>query len=150
VRCKIVGSSATPAYGDYLDWVQRQLDQPEDAVSWVGNVSESELVRAYDEATVYVSMSEDEGFCLPIFEAMMHRNLVVAYDLPAIRELLGDSGVIFSDKCYPRLAGRIRDLLGSPSAYREMLDAQTRRALDLAQVMNGGRFMQLLSETEAA
>jgi len=149
VRCEIIGSPATAAYGDYLNWVQRrQLNLPEGAVSWLGDVSESELVRAYGEATVYVSMSEDEGFCLPILEAMMHNNLVFAYDLPAIRELMSDSGVIFPDKCYPELARRIRDLLGSPAACRDMLDAQRRRALDVIQAMDGRRFMQLLSETE--
>lgn len=151
VRCKIIGSPATPAYGDYLDWVQRrQLDLPEDAVTWLGNVPESELARAYREATVYLSMSEDEGFCLPVFEAMMHDNLVFAYDLPTIRELMRDSGVIFPEKDYPDLARRIRDLLESPTACREMLEAQRQRARDVSRAMDGGKFLRLLAEAANA
>jgi len=79
----IVGAADTPAYSDYLNWVQtRQLNLPGEAVPWLGSVSEEELARAYQEATVYLSMSEHEGFCLPILEAMMHNVPVFAYDLP--------------------------------------------------------------------
>lgn len=147
VSCTIVGSAAAPAYRDYLDWVQtRQLNLPEDAVTWLGSVSENELARAYREATVYVSMSEDEGFCLPILEAMMQDNLVFAYDLPAIRELMGDSGVIFSDKSCPDLARRIHDVLGSPEACREILATQRQRAIDVARRMDGGALLDLLAD----
>jgi glycosyltransferase involved in cell wall biosynthesis len=147
VSCKIVGSAATPAYRDYLDWVQtRQLNLPEAAIIWLGSVPDNELARAYKEATVYVSMSEDEGFCLPILEAMMQDNLVFAYDLPAIRELMGDSGVIFSDKSYSELARRIHDLLGSPAALQEILGAQRQRAIDVIRTMDGGRFLELLAD----
>jgi glycosyltransferase involved in cell wall biosynthesis len=147
VSCKIVGSSATPAYSDYLNWVQtRQLNLPEGIVSWLGELSESELVRAYEEATVYVSMSEDEGFCLPILEAMMRDSLVLAYDLPAIRELMGASGVIFSDKSHWDLARRIHELLRSPSTCREILKAQRERAREVMQAMDGGGFVSLLAD----
>jgi glycosyltransferase involved in cell wall biosynthesis len=146
VSCTIVGSAAAPAYRDYLDWVQTQhLGLPARAVIWLGNVPENELARAYRESTVYVSMSEDEGFCLPILEAMMQDNLVFAYDLPAIRELMGDSGVIFSDKSYSDIARRIHDLLGSPAARRQILGAQRQRAIDIAKKMDGGSFLELLA-----
>src|SRR6185369_4996416 len=106
-----------PAYGDYLDWIQdRELDLPGEAAVWRGHVSDSELERAYRDATVYVSMSEDEGFCLPILEAMAHGNLVFAYDLPAVRELMDGTGNIFSAKKFPELARQIQDLLRSPPA----------------------------------
>src|SRR5450432_2414453 len=63
----IVGLSDSAAYRDYLRWVQiEQLNLPEDAVAWRGAVSDSDLDSLYSEAAVYVSMSEHEGFCLPL------------------------------------------------------------------------------------
>jgi len=145
-RCTIVVASDTPAYGDYLEWVQtNQLGLPADAVTWLGSISEERLARAYEEANVYVSMSEHEGFCLPVLEAMMHDNLVLAYDLPAIRELMGPSGVIFTEKSFPELARRVHDLLGSSDACREVLAAQRQRAAELIGTMDGKGFLELLA-----
>jgi hypothetical protein len=53
--------------------------------------------------------------------------------------------VIFSDKSYPDLAHRIHDLLGSPTAFHEMLDAQRQRAIEIIRTMDGGSFLELLA-----
>lgn len=146
VTCTIIGVPASPAYRDYLEWVQdRELDLPKEAIVWRGHVSDSELERAYREATVYVSMSEDEGFCIPILEAMTQGLLVVAYDLPAVRELMDGTGTIFSVKKFPELARQIQDLLKSPAARETVLAAQRRRARDLIRTMDGGKFFELIT-----
>jgi glycosyltransferase involved in cell wall biosynthesis len=144
-RCVIVGHSDNPAYRDYLRWVQtEQLKLPEDTVSWLGSIPEDELAQAYEQATVYVSMSEDEGFCLPLLEAMMRNVLVFAYDRPAVRETLGGAGVIFSEKSFEHLSRQLHFLLGSPDICRKIRQAQHRRALELAGQMDGHGFLELL------
>jgi glycosyltransferase involved in cell wall biosynthesis len=146
VTCTIVGMPASPAYRDYLDWVQdRELGLPSETVIWRGHLSDDELERAYQEATVYVSMSEDEGFCLPVLEAMSHGNLVFAYDVPAVRELMDGTGSIFSTKKFPELARQIHGLLRSPSAREAVLSAQYRRAQDVIRIMDGGKFLELIA-----
>jgi len=147
VRCTIVGAADTPAYSDYLNWVQtQQLNLPKVAVTWLGSVSEEELVHAYEEATVYISMSEHEGFCLPILEAMMHNVPVFAYDLPAIREIMGTSGVIFADKSFSELARRLHGLIASADARSEILATQRQRAVELIRKMDGRAFLELLAD----
>jgi glycosyltransferase involved in cell wall biosynthesis len=43
-------------------------------------------------------MSEHEGFCVPLVEAMYFDKPIVAYDSPcAVRETLGGSGVLLED-----------------------------------------------------
>jgi glycosyltransferase involved in cell wall biosynthesis len=144
-RCMIVGHSDNPAYRDYLRWVQsEQLGLPEDAVNWAGSIPGDELTQAYEQATVYVSMSEDEGFCLPLHEAMMRDVLVFAYDRPAVRETLGGAGMTFSEKSFEHLAKQLHFLLGSPDICRKIRQAQHRRARELADQMDGRGFLGLL------
>jgi glycosyltransferase involved in cell wall biosynthesis len=144
-RCVIVGHSDNPAYRDYLRWVQsEQLKLPEDAVSWSGSIPEHELAKAYEQATVYVSMSEDEGFCLPLLEAMMRNVLIFAYDRPAVRETLGGAGMIFTEKSFEHLSRQLHFLLGSPDMCRKIRQAQHRRAEELAGQMDGRGFLELL------
>jgi glycosyltransferase involved in cell wall biosynthesis len=146
VRCTIVGAADTPAYADYLNWVQtRQLNLPEEAVTWLGSISEEELAHAYQEATVYITMSEHEGFCLPVLEAMMHNVPVFAYDLPAIREIMGTSGVIFADKSFAELARRLHGSIASTDACSEILATQRERAAELTRKMDGRGFLELLA-----
>lgn len=145
-RCVIVGRSGPTAYRDHLRDVQRGLLLPDEAVTWRCDVTPAELAQLYDSAAAYVSMSEDEGFCMPVFEAMCHNVPVFAYDLPAVRETLGGSGIIFSEKNFDRLAHRLRDALSSPQAVQAILDAQHRRARDLAARMDGRYFLDLVAE----
>ncbi len=145
-QAMIVGLSSSAAYRDYLRWVQiEQLNLPEDAVAWLGSVSDSQLDSLYGAAAVYVSMSEHEGFCLPLLEAMMRKVLVFAYDLPAVRETVGMAGVIFSDKSFEHLARRLHLLLSSPEMCEAIVEAQARRAAELAEAMDGRGFLDLLA-----
>jgi glycosyltransferase involved in cell wall biosynthesis len=144
-RCTIVGAADTAAYSDYLDWLQKQqLGLPEAAVDWRGAVSDEGLARAYTEATVYVSMSEHEGFGLPILEAMMHDIPVFCFAVPAVRELLGASGAIFTEKSFPKLASRLHDLLSSPAEISNQLNLQRDRVIQLVERMDGSGFLRLL------
>ena len=145
-RCTIAGVSDNFAYRDYLRWVQiEQLNLPGDAVAWLGSVSEGKLDEIYNESTVYVSMSEHEGFCLPILEAMMRNVLVFAYDQPAIRETAGLAGVIFGNKSFGDLARQLYDLISSQEVYEQILETQRRRAGEIIDKMDGRRFFELLA-----
>lgn len=146
-RLTLIGQADNAAYRDYLRWVQsEELALPDDAVVWRGSVEPAELADAYARASIYVSMSEDEGFCLPLVEAMARDVVVLAYDLPAVRETLAGAGVIFRDKDFPYLAGRIHDLLAAPQTLAAILAAQRPRAADWLQRMDGRRFLDLLLE----
>lgn len=53
-----------------------------------GEVDNSELLRYFSNATVYVSMSEHEGFGMPVFEAMLRGVPLVCWRNSALDELL--------------------------------------------------------------
>jgi glycosyltransferase involved in cell wall biosynthesis len=55
-----------------------------------GQVSDDELAALYSGARALVLPSDDEGFGLPTVEALACGTPVVACDVPAVREVLGD------------------------------------------------------------
>ena len=60
---------------------------------------------------VYVCLSEHEGFCVPLLEAMHHNVPVVAYGAGAVPETLGDGGLAARPQgpAHGRDRGRARD-----------------------------------------
>ncbi|MEK7115995.1 MAG: glycosyltransferase family 1 protein [Patescibacteria group bacterium] len=64
-------------------------------VAFVGRVSENELEDLYSRATAFVFPSHAEGFGLPPLEAISAGCPVVCADIPVLREVLGNDGVLF-------------------------------------------------------
>jgi L-malate glycosyltransferase len=65
---------------------------------FTGPVPEDELAAYYRHAHAYVSLSEHEGFCAPLVEAMAMDVPVLAYAAAAVPETLGGAGVSFAPK----------------------------------------------------
>ena len=65
---------------------------------FTGPVSDEELAAYYRNAAVYISLSEHEGFCAPLLEAMAADVPVLAYSPPQCRRRLGGAGVQFAPK----------------------------------------------------
>ena len=65
---------------------------------FTGPVPDADLAAFYRWADAYVSLSEHEGFCVPLVEAMAADVPVVAYAAGAVPETLGGAGLLFSPK----------------------------------------------------
>ena len=57
-----------------------------DAVEIAGSVTHEELIAYYAAADAFVCLSNHEGFCVPLLEAMYHRLPIVAYAITAVPE----------------------------------------------------------------
>lgn len=69
--------------------------RPPAAVRFLGRVSDDDLAALYAGARLFVSASTEEGFGLPVLEAMACGTGVVCSDAPALAELTGDAAVRF-------------------------------------------------------
>jgi glycosyltransferase involved in cell wall biosynthesis len=96
-------------------------------VHFLGRLSHAELVAAYRSASVFVSMSEHEGFGVPLIEAMAAEVPVMAYAAAAVPETLGGAGVAFDQKRFAFLAELAVDLSEDLSLRGPVLAGQTRR-----------------------
>jgi glycosyltransferase involved in cell wall biosynthesis len=61
-------------------------------------VDHRDLLAAYARAHVFVSMSEHEGFGVPVVEAMLMRVPVLAFASTAVVDTLDGAGVLFGQK----------------------------------------------------
>lgn len=77
--------SGMPEYGDDLQALARRLDVP---LVLPGEVDAAELDACYRQASVFLCLSEHEGFGLPIFEAMRMAKPTLAWANTATAELL--------------------------------------------------------------
>jgi glycosyltransferase involved in cell wall biosynthesis len=90
-------------------------------------------------------MSEDEGYCLPVFEAMQHGLPVFAFALSPILDLLEGSGITFERKEYPHLAATLHELVHHKKRRKEVAKRQRLRAAAIAVAMDGSAVLELLS-----
>ena len=93
-----------------------------DRFVFTGPVSDEELAVYYRHAAVYISLSEHEGFCVPLVEAMAADVPVLAYAAAAVPDTLGGAGVQFAPKDLEYAA----ELLGA-LAFDDDLRAQRDR-----------------------
>lgn len=68
------------------------------AVRFTGRVSQAQLVGYYRAASCFVSLSEHEGFGVPLLEAMYLGAPVVALDAAGVGETVGGAGVLLPKK----------------------------------------------------
>lgn len=76
----------------------------DDAVFFTGGLSDEEVRSFYECSDLYITMSEHEGFCMPIVEAMYFGLPVLAYAEGAIPETLKDGGILVREKRHAEIA----------------------------------------------
>ena len=128
-RLVIVGEYRT--FAPYYDALQHLVGRLGlDEVHFVGHVTPAELNSYYRLADAFVCMSEHEGFCVPLFEAI-HRDLpVVAFAAAAIPYSTGEGVLLVSDK-NPAYVAELVGYVLSDDGLRRRLIARQRAALEL-------------------
>jgi glycosyltransferase involved in cell wall biosynthesis len=102
------------------------------SVTFTGPVSTEALVAYYRRATVFLSLSEHEGFGVPLLESMYLGLPVVAYDAAAVGETLDGGGLKLHRKDLPE-AAEASALVAERADLRERLVAAGhRRVRDFA------------------
>ena len=97
-------------------------------VIFPGQVSQESLIAYYKSAHAFLCMSDHEGFCVPLVEAMRFDVPVFAYAATAVPETLRYSGVLFPHKDWPTIAEAI-GLLLSDEQLRAQVVADQRQQL---------------------
>jgi L-malate glycosyltransferase len=131
--------SRLPGYRGALGRLVRELKlggvTPEafDApVRFLGRVSQAELIDCYRGAVAYVSMSEHEGFGVPLLEAMLCDLPILAYASTAVPFTLDGAGMLVQRKDFPLMAELLGSVLLDALVLERQREAGRRRAAELA------------------
>ncbi len=134
-------ADGVPRYYNMVRALVSEYRMLSDRFIFTGPVSDVDLATYYRMADVYVSLSEHEGFCVPLVEAMAADVPVLAYASTAVPDTLGDAGVQFAPKDLEwaaELLGelafnddlRARVVAGQRARLDAFGDARIRRELD--------------------
>jgi glycosyltransferase involved in cell wall biosynthesis len=97
---------------------------------FTGPVPDEELAVYYRRAAVYVSMSEHEGFCVPLLEAMAADVPIMAYAAAAVPDTLGGAGVQLETKDLEYAAELLGALAFDDDLRAQVIAGQRRRLAD--------------------
>lgn len=112
---------------------------------FTGPVPDEDLGAYYRWADAYVSLSEHEGFCVPLVEAMAADVPILAYAAGAVPETLGGAGMLFAPKDLEIAAEMLGMLVYDRGLRARVLEGQRERLQDFAPPAIEARLRQTLS-----
>jgi glycosyltransferase involved in cell wall biosynthesis len=92
----------------------------QESVYLVGPVADTELKAFYEASDLYVCMSEHEGFCVPLIEAMNFSLPLIAYDSCAVSETVGMGGLLVTEKHHAKIAELMDQILTNAQLKSEL------------------------------
>ena len=101
------------------------------AVNFTGCLDDSEVRALYENCTAYICMSEHEGFCLPVVEAMHFGLPVIAYASSALPDTIGTGGILVHEKRHPEIAELVNEVHLKPEFADSLAAAGHKRVTEL-------------------
>lgn len=117
-----------------------------DFVELPGRVSDELLASYYRVSDLFFSMSEHEGFFVPIIESYFYNLPVLAFDAGAISETMGDGGVLFKNKDYLAVSKLMDSLLNDTEYRSKILDKQKSSLMDFISLNDDFKILQILKD----
>ena len=122
-----------------------EYDMLPDRFWFTGPVPDEDLAAFYRWADAYVSLSEHEGFCVPLVEAMAMDVPVLAYSAAAVPDTLGGAGVQFAPKDLEYAAELLGILAFEESPREEVIARQRERLRDFSEPMIQQRLASVIA-----
>ena len=141
----LVGGQPVPAYLAALREFVHALGL-DGAVEFAGGVSSGELAACYETADVFVCLSDHEGFCFPLIEAMRCELPVVAYDAGAVSDTLGTAGILIPDKSPAQVAAAVNRVCTDVTLRQSLILAGRQRLDAFDQQRTAVQFVQQIRQ----
>jgi len=130
-RFVFVGKTdATPTYYAAIRALLERYRMPQGRFIFTGPVPDEDLATYYRTASVYISLSEHEGFCVPLLEAMAADVPVLAYSTAAVPDTLGGAGIQFAPKDLEYAAELLGELAYNDGLRQQVIAGQRTRLAD--------------------
>jgi glycosyltransferase involved in cell wall biosynthesis len=121
---------AVPRYYATIRGLMSEYRLLEERFIFTGPVPDAELATYFRRAAVYISLSEHEGFCAPLLEAMATDVPILAYGAAAVPETLGGAGMQFAPKDLEYAAELLGALAFDDDLRDKVLAGQRQRLAD--------------------
>lgn len=109
-----------------LDRIERSPSR--DRIQVAGYVSAEELQQLYSRAAIFAFPSLDEGFGIPVLEAMAHGVPVVASNRSGVVEAAGDAAILINPEQTEELRNSLERLIGDEALRGQLSERGRARA----------------------
>jgi len=137
---------SVPNYFSSLLSLKQDLRMGISDVFFTGHISFKELLSVYKSADIFLSMSEHEGFCLPLIESSFFNIPVLAYDAGAVRETLDGSGILFVNKNMEKVVHLADKVMNDENIRKSMQITSGQRAENFESSSDPGKLLKLIME----
>ncbi len=128
-RLFLVGNDhSMELYADRLRRYIAEMELTKDVI-FSGHIPFSHILAYYKVSDVFLCMSEHEGFCVPLVEAMKFGLPIVAYGTAAIPETLESAGLLLDSK-EPALVAKAMDAVLRDKELGDALRERGRKRLE--------------------
>lgn len=148
-RLLLVGDTSD---GEYVSRVEAEAERMRvaDRVVLLGKVTDRELRSAFAGAGVFVSLSEHEGFGVPILEAMAAGVPVVAFAAAAVPETMNGAGVLLRSKEPAVVAATVQSIQSDPEVRRRLVERQFTRVNQVGAFDTRGALQRIVDRASGA
>ncbi|MCI9612704.1 MAG: glycosyltransferase family 4 protein [Eubacterium sp.] len=144
-RLIIVGSHQEKSrYYSYLQSLIRRIKA--ENIIFTGHITFEEILGCYSVADAFLCMSEHEGFCVPLVEAMYFGVPVVAYAGTAVPETLDGCGVLLEHKAPEYVAKALGAVLQDEEKRSEIIKRENERLKNFAVDVVGEKMIGVLEK----
>lgn len=144
-RLILVGSYAgIDKYHEQLEAYVKKLEL--DDVIFTGQVKFDVILAFYHVADVFLCMSEHEGFCVPLVEAMYFGIPIIARDTSAIAGTLAGSGILLEDNNPIIAAEMINQVMTKKDLKEKVVSNQKKRLSDFDNQKIKTKFIDMMKK----
>jgi len=125
---KLILAGAPGGYGGAEIAERIDRSRKRDRIEVTGYVQPEELEKLYARASIFAFPSLDEGFGMPVLEAMAHGVSVLTSNRPALAEIAADAAILVDPFDTDVLAENLRELMQNPDLRDQLRNKGMTRA----------------------
>ncbi len=147
IKLVVAGNlNSVPEYYSSLLRMKSNLNLDTSDIVFTGHLPFCDLVSLYMNADVFLSMSEHEGFCLPLIESSFCKLPVVAFDAGAVNETLNGSGILFREKDMERISCLIERIFTDKKLKSNLILKAEKRAESYCSESRSEKLLKIIME----
>lgn len=121
IKNKYTNLSLVLSGPDHHFWQQLKQNTKTDGIIFTGFVTEKKLIALYKGAQAFVLPSFEEGFGIPILEAMSLSCPVISSNAASLPEVGSDAAIYFNPQNVDELVAKIDQIMGDRKLAAEMI-----------------------------
>lgn len=131
---------------DHYFWQKIRNEFQDESIIFTGFISDEELVILYKNAEVFVLPSLEEGFGIPVLEAMACCAPVISSNLGSLPEVGGDAASYFNPRDLTQMAQKVSEVLTSKNLRQELKEKGLKRYKNFSWISLARKTLEVYKE----